>query len=50
MLSLLVSVHLPTMMMASIVLFEMFGRGGGEPRASAAHHPQISARLFMSIR
>ncbi|MER9170888.1 AEC family transporter [Mesorhizobium australicum] len=29
-LSLLVSVHLPIMMMASIVLFEMFGRGSGE--------------------
>lgn len=29
-LSLLVSVHLPVMMMASIVLIEMFGRGGGE--------------------
>jgi len=29
-LSLLVSVHLPVMMMASIVLFEMFGRSGGE--------------------
>lgn len=30
-LSLLVSVHLPTMMMASIVMFEIFGRGGSEP-------------------
>jgi malonate transporter len=30
-LSLLVSVHLPIMMMASIILFEMFGRGGNEP-------------------
>ncbi|WP_192183553.1 AEC family transporter [Mesorhizobium amorphae] len=30
-LSLLVSVHLPTMMMASIIMFEIFGRGGGEP-------------------
>ncbi|UCI33849.1 AEC family transporter [Mesorhizobium sp. B4-1-4] len=29
-LSLLVCVHLPIMMMASIVLFEMFGRGSGE--------------------
>ena len=27
-LSLLVSVHLPTMMMASVILFEMFGRSG----------------------
>ncbi|ESX25646.1 AEC family transporter [Mesorhizobium sp. LSJC264A00] len=30
-LSLLVSVHLPTMMMASIIMFEIFGRGGSEP-------------------
>ena len=30
-LSLLVSVHLPTMMMASIILFEIFGRGDSEP-------------------
>jgi predicted permease len=30
-LSLLVSVHLPIMMMASIIMFEMFGRGGNEP-------------------
>lgn len=30
-LSLLVSVHLPTMMMASIVMFEIFGRGDSEP-------------------
>lgn len=29
-LSLLVSVHLPTMIMASIILFEVFGRTGGE--------------------
>lgn len=30
-LSLIVSVHLPTMMMASIILFEIFGRKGGGP-------------------
>ncbi|ESX35302.1 MULTISPECIES: AEC family transporter [unclassified Mesorhizobium] len=30
-LSLLVSVHLPTMMMASIIMFEIFGRGSSEP-------------------
>ena len=30
-LSLLVSVHLPTMMMASIIMFEIFGRGDNEP-------------------
>jgi malonate transporter len=28
-LSLIISVHLPTMMMASIILFEVFGRGNG---------------------
>lgn len=41
-LSLLVSVHLPIMMMASIVLFEMFGRGGGEPM-----HPLRIIRSFL---
>ncbi|MET2826356.1 AEC family transporter [Mesorhizobium shangrilense] len=41
-LSLLVSVHLPIMMMASIVLFEMFGRGGNEPM-----HPLRVARSFL---
>jgi len=40
-LSLLVSVHLPVMMMASIVLFEMFGRGG-EPM-----HPLRIVRSFL---
>lgn len=30
-LSLIVAVHLPILMMASIVLFEIFGRGDGEP-------------------
>lgn len=41
-LSLLVSVHLPIMMMASIVLFEMFGRGGNDPV-----HPLRVARSFL---
>ncbi|RWA73600.1 AEC family transporter [Mesorhizobium sp.] len=41
-LSLLVSVHLPIMMMASIVLFEMFGRGGSEPV-----HPLRVIRNFL---
>jgi malonate transporter and related proteins len=31
-LSLLVSVHLPTMMIASIIMFELFGRSDREPR------------------
>ena len=31
-LSLLISVHLPTMMMASIIMFELFGRSDREPR------------------
>ncbi|MEW6629405.1 MAG: AEC family transporter [Pseudomonadota bacterium] len=41
-LSLLVSVHLPIMMMASIVLFEIFGRGSGE-----AVHPLRVIRSFL---
>lgn len=41
-LSLLVSVHLPIMMMASIVLFEMFGRRGDEPV-----HPLRVVRSFL---
>lgn len=41
-LSLLVAVHLPVMMMASIILFEMFGRGGGE-----AVHPLRVVRNFL---
>ena len=32
-LSLIVSIHLPTMMMASIILFELFGRKDREPRS-----------------
>ena len=41
-LSLLVSVHLPIMMMASIVLFEIFGRRGDEPV-----HPLRVVRSFL---
>lgn len=41
-LSLLVSIHLPIMMMASIILFEMFGRGGSEPV-----HPVRVVRGFL---
>jgi predicted permease len=41
-LSLLVSVHLPTMLMASIVLFEVFGRAGGE-----TVHPWRVVRRFL---
>jgi malonate transporter and related proteins len=41
-LSLLVSVHLPIMMMASIVLFEVFGRDGSEPM-----HPLRVIRGFL---
>ncbi|MER9962092.1 AEC family transporter [Mesorhizobium sp. M0045] len=41
-LSLLVSIHLPVMMMASIILFEMFGRGGSEPV-----HPLRVVRSFL---
>jgi len=41
-LSLLVSVHLPVMMMISIVLFEMFGRNSGDPV-----HPLRIIRNFL---
>ncbi|CAN7142503.1 AEC family transporter [Aminobacter sp. LjRoot7] len=41
-LSLIVSVHLPTMMMASIILFEMFG-----PRRSEPMHPVVIIRDFL---
>lgn len=40
-LSLLISIHLPTMMMASIVLFEMFGKGSDQI------HPAAIARNFL---
>lgn len=41
-LSLIVSVHLPTMMMASIILFETFG-----PRRSEPMHPVVIIRDFL---
>lgn len=41
-LSLLICVHLPTMMMASIILFEVFGRDGREPV-----HPLRIMRNFL---
>ncbi|WP_432283231.1 AEC family transporter [Aminobacter sp. BA135] len=41
-LSLIVSVHLPTMMMASIILFEIFG-----PRRSEPMHPVVIIRDFL---
>lgn len=41
-LSLIVSVHLPTMMMASIILFETFG-----PRRSEPMHPVVIIRDFV---
>lgn len=40
--SLLIAVHLPVMMMASIILFELFGKGGGEV------HPARVLRSFLS--
>ncbi|MBM2712011.1 AEC family transporter [Mesorhizobium caraganae] len=47
-LSLLVSVHLPTMLMASIVLFEVFGRGSGEPVHPLRVVRSFLRRLFMN--
>ncbi|TGQ54206.1 AEC family transporter [Mesorhizobium sp. M1C.F.Ca.ET.193.01.1.1] len=47
-LSLLVSVHLPIMMMASIVLFEMFGRSGGEPMHPLRVVQNFLRRLFVN--
>jgi predicted permease len=41
-LSLLISVHLPTMLMASIILFELFSRDSGQPM-----HPLRIARDFI---
>ncbi len=41
-LSLLISVHLPTMLMASIILFQLFSRGDGE-----AMHPLRIVRDFL---
>ncbi|RVD33357.1 AEC family transporter, partial [Mesorhizobium sp. M4B.F.Ca.ET.019.03.1.1] len=47
-LSLLVSVHLPVTMMASIVLFEMFGRGAGEPAHPLRVVTSFLRRLFLN--
>lgn len=47
-LSLLVSVHLPIMMMASIVLFEMFGRAGGETVHPLRVIKSFLRRLFIN--
>ncbi|MGX8013439.1 AEC family transporter [Mesorhizobium sp. ORM8.1] len=47
-LSLLVSVHLPIMMMASIVLFEMFGRTGGETVHPLRIIKSFLRRLFIN--
>ncbi|TPI72140.1 AEC family transporter [Mesorhizobium sp. B2-8-9] len=47
-LSLLVSVHLPIMMMASIVLFEMFGRGSGETVHPLRVVKNFLRRLFLN--
>ncbi|MBN9233814.1 MULTISPECIES: AEC family transporter [Phyllobacteriaceae] len=44
-LSLIVAVHLPVMMMASIVMFEMFGRGD----AQAAHPLRILRRFLHKL-
>ncbi|MDX8523902.1 AEC family transporter [Mesorhizobium sp. MSK_1335] len=46
--SLLVSVHLPIMMMASIVLFEMFGRGSGETVHPLRVVKSFLRRLFIN--
>ncbi|RTL98610.1 MAG: AEC family transporter [Hyphomicrobiales bacterium] len=47
-LSLLVSVHLPIMMMASIVLFEVFGRGSGETVHPLRVVKSFLRRLFIN--
>ena len=47
-LSLLVSIHLPIMMMASIVLFEMFGRGSGETVHPLRVIKSFLRRLFIN--
>ena len=48
-LSLIISIHLPTMMIASIILFELFGRTGREP-APRWRWPPISRARSSSIR
>lgn len=45
-LSLLISVHLPTMLMASIILFEFFGRGAGEALRPVTILQTFLRRLF----
>lgn len=47
-LSLLVSIHLPVMMAASIILFEMFGRGGNEPVYPLRVIQSFLRRLFVN--
>jgi len=47
-LSLLVSIHLPVMMAVSIVLFEMFGRGGSEPVHPLRVIQSFLRRLFVN--
>lgn len=47
-LSLLVSIHLPVMMAASIILFEMFGRGGNEPVHPLRVIQSFLRRLFVN--
>ena len=49
-LSLIVSVHLPTMMMASIILFELFGAQDREPLHAARHRCGSSRARLPSIR
>ncbi|MFK0690340.1 AEC family transporter [Mesorhizobium sp. IMUNJ 23033] len=47
-LSLLVSIHLPVTMAASIILFEMFGRGGNEPVHPLRVIQSFLRRLFVN--
>ena len=49
-LSLLVSVHLPTMMMASIIVFELFGRSDRRAAPAAGFWSRISCARSSSIR
>ncbi|MBE7185270.1 MAG: AEC family transporter [Methylobacterium mesophilicum] len=44
-LSLLLAIHLPTMMMASIILFQLFGGGGGQLRLAEAVEQFFSRTL-----
>ena len=47
-LSLLVSVHLPTMMMASIIVFELFGRSDREPRPVLALAADFARKIIVN--